>query len=92
MTDLRAAGATDLREGGGTVFRAAGITDLREGGGGTLRRVAGGGGTDLRTVLAFAEDLSLFLGMGRGSGPACLGGSAPNPRSVLYLRQFSEFR
>jgi hypothetical protein len=78
MTDLRAAGggATDLRAGGGA-------TDLRE---------AGGGATDFREVLAFAGDLSLFLGMGHGLGPACLGGSVPHPRSVLYLRQFSEFR
>jgi hypothetical protein len=46
----------------------------------------------LRAVLAFAEDLSLFLGMGRGRGPSKMSGSAPNLRSVLYLREFSEFR
>jgi hypothetical protein len=81
---LRAAGATDLR--------AAGATDLREAGGATDLREGAGGATDLREVLASADDLSLFLGMGRGRRPANLGGSAPNARSVLYLREFSEFR
>ena len=85
-TDLRAPGATDLRAGGG------GVTDLRAGGGATDLREAGGGATDFREVLAFADDLSLFLGMGHGLGPAHRGGSVPHPRSVLYLRDFSEFR
>ena len=92
--DLRAPGATDFRAGAGgsTDFRDAGATDVRDAGGATDFREAGGGATDLREVLAFADDLGLFLGMGRGQRPAYLGGSAPNPRSVLYLREFSEFR
>jgi hypothetical protein len=94
MTDLRAEGAADLRPPGATDFRppAGGATDLREAGGKTDFREAGGGATDFLEELAFAVDLSLFLGMGRGLGPANLGGSVPNPRSVLYLREFSEFR
>ena len=94
MTDLRAAGAADLRAPGATDLRpaAGGATDFREAGGRTDFRAAAGGATDFREVLAFAEDLSLFLGMGHGLGPANLGGSVPNPRSVLYLREFSEFR
>jgi hypothetical protein len=31
-------------------------------------REAGGGATDLREMLAFADDLGLFFGMGRGFG------------------------
>jgi hypothetical protein len=92
MTDLRPAGATDFRDAGGTDLRAAGATDLRAAGGGTLRREGGGGATDRRTLLAFADDLGFFLGMAAACEPAIVGGSAPNPRSVLYLREFSEFR
>ena len=95
MTDLRLPeGADDLRAPGATDLRpaAGGATDLRPAGGATDLREAGGGATDLREMLAFADDLSLFLGMRRGLGPANLGGPAPHPRSVLYLREFSEFR
>jgi hypothetical protein len=54
---LGGGGSTDFLDGGGaTDFRAAGATERRE---------AGGGATDLREVLAFADDLGLFLGMGR---------------------------
>src|SRR5882724_8296155 len=67
MTDLRADGAPDLRAPGAANFRppADGATDFRQAGGRTDFREAGGGATDFREVLAFAEDLSLFLGMGR---------------------------
>ena len=94
MTDLRALGATDLRAPGRTDVRRAGggATEFRAGGGATDLREGGGGATDFREVLAFADDLSLFLGMGHGLGPAYRGGSVPHPRSVLYLRDFSEFR
>jgi len=74
VTDLRpaAGGATDLRPaaGGATDLRpaAGGATDLRAAGGTTDFLDAGGGGaTDTRDGPAFAGDLSLFLGMGRGS-------------------------
>jgi hypothetical protein len=64
---LRALGAVDLRPPGATDLReaAGGATDFREAGGKTDFRDACGGATDFREVLAFAEDLSLFLGMGR---------------------------
>ena len=84
-----------LPAGGSTDFRApvaGGATDLRAAGGSTDLRTAGGGATDLREGLAFADDLSLFLGMGHGRETRLLSGSAPSPRSVLYLREFSEFR
>jgi hypothetical protein len=65
MTDLRAGGAADLRPpaGGATDLRAPGATDFLGAAGATDRRDAGGGATDFRETLAFADDLSLFLGM-----------------------------
>jgi hypothetical protein len=52
----------DLRPPGTTDFRPAaeGATDFRE---------VGGGATDFREALAFADDLSLFLGMAAASDP-----------------------
>jgi hypothetical protein len=91
MTDFRAGGAPDFRDAGSTDLRAGGATDLRAAGG-TLRREAGGGATDLRAVLAFADDLGFFLGMDRRLPTPQPGRIGANPRSVLYLREFSEFR
>ncbi len=96
MTDLRADGAADLRAAGATGatdLRAAGggRTDFRAPAGATDLREAGGGTTDLRELLAFARDLSLFLGMGGSRGPTNVADRLLNPEAYYTCVSFPNF-